>query len=275
MVHRRITHWLISLVSLSSVAVASVAGTASTASADPGDNAMQWYLAIGDSVSAGLQPGIGTDRDGGFTGPVLETVEQDTPKTGLRNLACEVTETSAEMIHGGDCVYEEGSQLAQALVFLRAHSENVGLVTLTIGGNDITPCLSRPQLEIQACVADKLSGVGANLNRILREIHAAAPGARVVVGNYYNPYIIHPTLGTLSAVAQQALNHVIGQVAAGYGDPVADVSAAFSSYDGDGDPSLAQARATICANTWMCSLGNIHPNDAGYALFAQAFREKL
>jgi lysophospholipase L1-like esterase len=272
MMSRRLAH---SALCIGSAALALIGSTTHTAAADPGDNAQQWYLAIGDSVSAGLQPGTGTDRNGGFTGAVLDRARQDMPKTTLRNLACEVTENSGEMIHGGDCAYEEGSQLAQALVFLRAHSGTVSLVTLTIGGNDITPCLARPQGEIQACVTERLHTMGTNLAFILREVHAAAPGARVVVGNYYNPYVVHPTLGTLSAGAQQALNEVIAQVATGHGDPVADVSSAFSSYEVDGTPSLEQARATICATTWMCSLGNIHPNQAGYALYARAFIAEL
>lgn len=269
------TRWARRVGAIVLATVAATAVATGPALADPGDNATQWYLALGDSVSAGLQPGTGTDRTGAFTGQVLAAVQQDAPKTGLRNLACEESETSPEMISGGDCSYEEGSQLAQALVFLRAHSETTGLITLTIGGNDVKPCLSSAPAAIQTCVAGKLAHLQANLSFILREIHAAAPQARVVIGNYYNPYIVHPSLGVLTAGAQQALNRVIAGVAAAYGDPVADVSAAFGSYDGDGDPSLESARAMICENTWMCSLGNIHPNDAGYTLYAQAFIARL
>jgi lysophospholipase L1-like esterase len=258
------------------VAVLTLAATV-PAHADAGEpEATHWYLAIGDSVSAGLQPGTGVDRSGAFTGGVLAHLQQTAPKTRLRNLACEVTETSPELIAGGDCTYEEGSQLAQGLVFLRAHSETTDLVTITIGGNDITPCLARPTVaEIQACVAVRLNALAGNLSHILREVRAAAPHARVVVGNYYNPYIVHPTFGPLSAGLAGALNHVITQVATGYGAPVADVAGAFDSYDGDGTPSLALARATICGNTWMCTLGNIHPNDAGYRLYAGAFIARL
>jgi len=251
-------------------------GAMSTSARAATDNPTPWYLAIGDSVSAGLQPGLGVDRDGGFTGRVLAHVQAGDGKYKQRNLACEMTETSSEMLTGGDCTYEEGSQFAQALVFLKAHSDTTGLVTLTIGGNDIRPCISRPSVaEIQACVVQELPRVAANLSSMLRQIHAAAPGARVVVGNYYNPYIVHPQLGALSAVLAGALNSTIAQVATAYGDPVADVAAAFNSYDGDGTPSLQLAQATICQNTWMCSIGNIHPNDSGYLLYADAFIAEL
>src|SRR5262249_38952751 len=143
---RRLVRTALTVSSLVLTGAAIVSGP--NAGAAEADHAQKWYLALGDSVSTGLQPGTGTDRTGAFTGAVLDHLRQSAPKTSLRNLACEVTETSSEMISGGDCTYEEGSQLAQALVFLRAHSETTGLVTLTIGGNDLTPCLSRPQAEI-------------------------------------------------------------------------------------------------------------------------------
>ena len=66
-----------------------------------------WYLAIGDSVSKGLQPGLGIDPDGGFTGQVLDHLQASDDKYKQRNLACHITETSAEMINGGDCFYAE------------------------------------------------------------------------------------------------------------------------------------------------------------------------
>ena len=259
------------LAALSAAALTAIGLAAPTQAA--GTEATAWYLAIGDSVSKGLQPGLGIDPDGGLTGQVLDHLQASNDKYKQRNLACHVTETSADMIHGGDCAYEEGSQLAQAVVFLRAHSDTTGVVTLTIGGNDVSPCLGAGDLTaIQVCIGQRLQQLAANLSRILHAVHEAAPNAIVIVGNYYNPYVIHPTLGALTVQAASALNAVIAQVAGAYGDPVADVAHEFHSAP---EYPIAEAQAWVCQHTWMCAIGNIHPRSSGYDLLADAFIAKL
>ncbi len=68
--------------------------------------------------------------------------------------------------------------------------------------------------------------------------------------------------------------------------PVADVAAAFHSADfetlvpvplpPDGTVmDLPLNVATICALTYMCLEGNIHPTTDGYAVMTQAFLEVL
>ncbi len=257
---------------------------AAPAQADPPSRSMpgsaaDWYLALGDSAAAGYQPGFGDDPTGGYVGHVLDAVQQTDPKAHLRNLACS-GETSVTLVAGGRCDYEEGSQLAQALVFLRAHSSSTGLVTLTIGANDVTPCLRVPdQTQVVPCVQDRLATLAANLQQTLTQVHAAAPGARIVVTNYYNPFLAvwftDPGLASLTTVLQQALNGTIAGVTAAFGS-TADVATAFKSYDTTPLPGGVPTNvAMICQFTWMCSKGDIHPNDAGYALIATAVVAKL
>lgn len=138
-------------------------------------------------------------------------------------------------------------------------------MTLTIGANDVRTCLGEPtQPQIALCAAQRLQVVAANLGTMLRQIRAASPGAHVMVGNFYNPYVIHPTLGTLSTTFQLALNGTIAAVSTAYGAAVADVAGEFHSYD-------AQAQQYVCEHTYMCSNGNIHPRASGYGLISQAF----
>jgi hypothetical protein len=47
-----------------------------------------WYLALGDSLATGYQPGRGEDRADGYVGTVLEQIQTEQPKTKLVNLAC-------------------------------------------------------------------------------------------------------------------------------------------------------------------------------------------
>lgn len=248
-----------------------VLGTGLAGPAAAEDRSTRWYLSLGHSLAAGRQLAPAPDLTGGYAGQVLAAERERDPKTRLRNLGCYSGETSTSMLQGNPaCPYDEGSQFAQALVFLKAHKDDTGLVTLNIGTNEVTPCLRRPTTpEIATCVQQQLGVLAGNLSHMLREIRAAAPGARVVVGNFYNPYVVHPQLGALSTQFQLVLNEqVIRPIATAYGARVADVAAAFHSYD-------AQAASYICQHTWMCSHGDIHPRPSGYDLISEAFRQQL
>jgi lysophospholipase L1-like esterase len=248
-------------------------------------NANGWYLALGDSLAAGYQPGQGDDKTGGYVGRVLDAVQQDRPKTQLVNLACS-GETTASMVAGGRCDYDEGSQLAQAVEFLHAHARFTRLVTLDIGANDVAKCGA--QGLPPACVQGGLGAVAANLPVILGQLRAAAPGVRIVVLNYYDPFLAAWLTGTSGqALAQQSvallglLNTSIGEATVAVGGRVADVATAF--HTGDWSlvvvPSLGglvpRNVATVCALTWMCRLGDIHANDGGYAVLAAAVVARL
>lgn len=234
------------------------------------DSSTTWYLALGDSLAAGRGLGPG-DLTPGYAGPVLAAQRETAPKTRLRNLGCHSGETSTSMLTGNPaCTYDQGSQFRQALVFLRAHDDDTTLVTLSVGANDVTPCLGRStQPEIAACVQQRLGTLAGNLVTMLRQVREAAPQARVVVANYYNPYVVHPQLGGLSTQFQLALNEqVIRPVATTYGARVADLAGAFHSH-------AQQAASYVCTHTYMCSHGDIHPRPSGYDLISQAFRGEL
>ncbi len=252
------------------------------------EHAMGWYLAMGDSLAAGYQPGQGDDKTGGYVGGVLDAVRTATPKTKLVNVACS-GETVVTMVSGGRCTYEEGTQLAQAVEFLHAHRRTTRLVTIDIGANDVQRCVSRSPLGIDdACIAQGLADVQRLLPRVLTRLHRAAPGARIVVLNYYNPFLAAwltgadgQALAQQSVALQSTLNAIIAGSAATVGAPVADVSTAFRSTDTTvvtvpalGGPVPTNV-ATICAWTWMCQLGDIHANDTGYAVMTGTVVAKL
>src|ERR687890_545418 len=81
----------------------SVGLLSTTAQAPPGSSrATGWYVALGDSLAAGYQPGAGDDKDGGYVGLVLDAKQDTSPKTKLLNLACS-GETSTTLVNGGRC----------------------------------------------------------------------------------------------------------------------------------------------------------------------------
>ncbi len=255
----------------------------SAAHAGPGSggsgNATSWYLALGDSLAAGYQPGAGDDRDGGYVGGVLDAVQESAPKAKLRNISCSGA-TTASMLGQDRCTYDAGSQLAEGVEFLRAHRGFVDLVTIDIGANDVTPCVGRP--DVTACALGAVATVEANLTSILGQLRAATgPDTEIIVLNYYNPFLAAwltgdagKQLAGLTSFLQVLLNNGVTRAALSAGADVADVATAFRSTDTTpvtvpyAPVPVPTNVATICAWTWMCTRNDIHANDAGYAVLA-------
>lgn len=245
----------------------------------PPEQAMGWYLALGDSYAGGYQPDRGDDKTGGYAGLVLDAVRADAPKTTLINLACS-GETTVTFLDGSHCAYDAGNQLAAAVEVLHAKRDRVRLITIDIGGNDARRCITATGVD-QVCYADTLAQVGRNLTMILATLHAASPGTPIVVANYLNPYyalwLTGPAGQAFAHGSEQGigmLNAVIARAAGTVGAPVADVFTAYQSSVWTPVDVLGQQVplnvVRICQWTWMCTRQDIHPNDAGYAVYATA-----
>jgi lysophospholipase L1-like esterase len=232
-----------------------------------------WYLALGDSLAAGNQPG-GDQKERGYAGPVLEGLRKSQPGTQLKNLGC-TGETTTSMLTGGRCKYPEGSQVAAAVSFLKTNAATTRLVTLDMGANNVLGCAKAPAID-QACATKGTSTATKDLARILGQIRAAAPKAQIVVLTYYNPLLAAWNEGTQGrAFAEQSqpllagLNLEITKAAKAANAKVADVAGAFATTDKGGSPQPTNVKR-ICDWTWMCSQKDIHANDSGYAAMAKA-----
>lgn len=270
------------------VVLAAASPTPATAAGgdDPPEQATGWYLALGDSLATGYQPDRGEDRAGGYVGPVLAGIRAEQPKTKLINLSC-YGESTVTMRDGTHCsgAYEEGSQLADAVEFLHAHRRTTHLVTVTLGSNDVTPCLSAA--DIRTCAERQLLVVDHNMRSILGVLHDTAPDVPIVVTNYYNPYLAlffdpsRRALVPLTSALQAQLNTtLVNATAAATGGEgrVADVATAFNSYDGSTSTGgVPRNVATVCAYTWMCSWSppNIHATNQGYHAMAAAVLDRF
>ena len=232
-----------------------------------------WYLALGDSLAAGMQPD-GDHKERGYAGPVLEGVRAKQPGTQLTNLGCS-GETTTTMLRGGGCSYPEGSQIAAAVAFLKANADKTRLVTLDIGANNVLDCVKNGSLD-QACATRDTTAAGKELGQIAGQIREAAPKVPIVLLTYYNPLLAAWQKGEqgkkFAAQSQPllgGLNEEITKAAKSVGAKVADVAGAFATNDTGGSPRPNNV-ARICDWTWMCSREDIHANDAGYAEMAKA-----
>jgi lysophospholipase L1-like esterase len=272
-----------------------------------------YYLSLGDSLARGVQPdsaGASLPTAGGYPELLHAALRRGAPGLRLVKLGCS-GETSATMIHGGICRYRDGSQLAAAEQFLRAHRGRVSLVTIDIGANDPNSCFAgSPLTRATACVGSRIPRTAANLRTILSGLRAAGGSHVKIIGmSYYVPELAAwvyggeldatgvpvtglPAAGltgaggkVIAALTERLVagyNALLGGIYHHYDATVADVFAAFRSSDFTGRvrvPRLGMLPpnvAAICTLTWACTPAprgpNEHPNDRGYATIAAAFQ---
>jgi lysophospholipase L1-like esterase len=278
------------IVTATLVMVLASAGTAAASSGTSAGHARQYYVSVGDSLAAGVQPtgdpGSLYRTNEGYAEQLLGTARSRWPTLSLEKLGCP-GETTQTFIDGGICSYDHGSQLDEAVAFLKAHRSFVAFVTIDIGANDF-PC------QEAQCVPAGVATIQTNLPTILARLRAAAgPNIPIVGMSIYNPFLASWLLGPDGQeIAQASQTQLLGPVNGLFrslygaaGDPVADVEGAFSSNDfatlvdlpGVGTVPVNVAR--ICEWTWVCApppLGpNNHPNAAGYGVIARAYADVL
>jgi lysophospholipase L1-like esterase len=282
----------------------SPSGTASPAS-PAGHAAPAYYLALGDSLSQGVQPARKPRPAGTSLGESIETSQGYADDLdaqyraafpgGLRleKLGCP-GETTASMLTGAGspCTYPQGSQFAAALAFIRAHRGEIALITVDIGANDVDGCVTLTAIN-ESCVAKGTAAVADDLPRILSALHnAAGPDVRIAGLSLYDPFLADYLTGTAGqAVARESVplaesvNKLLAAADKASGASTADVQDAFSTADFSGTAAIPLFGtvplnvARVCTWTWMCTPPpygpNIHANAAGYRVIAAAFERAI
>ena len=285
------------------------AAQASTSSAHSGQFGFRanYYLALGDSLSVGVQPTpAGTDvpTGVGYPNQLYSQLRWFYSRGTLdfADLGCS-GETTATLVNGGICGYsgdqrtsstsDTGSQLNAALAFIADHPGHVPLITLDIGANDLNPCIAKGTISgIEACLPGVFGQIETNLGTTLAKLKAADPTATIVGMNYYDPELeswlggtsADETFAADSIVLSDDFNQVLAGTYATFSVPVADVADAFRTSDfttmvhnGPGwkAPLVPEDVAEICKLTWECVPPPQGPNEhctyAGYAVIANAF----
>jgi lysophospholipase L1-like esterase len=233
----------------------------------------QFYLALGDSLTYGLQyqkylneyPNVdAASFNTGYVDDFARMLTTVRPGIQTVNYGCP-GETTATFLNGG-CIWLQdphntlhtsftGSQMAAALAFLSAHPGQVSPITVDMGFNDFFfGCGFTPD-----CVRATLPQTIINLNKIFGALRQAAPYSEILAVQYDNPFA-YGDPSTNAAV--EALNGAIGNVGDLYRDRVVDAFAPFNLA-----PPQPQ---TLCALTLVCTpQQDVHPSDAGYHVIAQ------
>jgi lysophospholipase L1-like esterase len=289
---------LVGLVSVPGVSQAAKAGHKS---------APLYYLSVGDSYSVGYQPnpdgsqGVAT---AGYTAYVAKKEHMQLENFGcggattaslLSALGC--TESGYGPPAATDAVNYNGMTQEQAVVdFIDAPANygKVGLVTVSIGGNDVTSCASAGSIgAILACVSAADSGITTNVTALVSDVATALSAngdttARiagltypdVILGSYVNPggtsgqglatdsvfafdSLINPTLK--AAYLSVPNGSFVDVTQAPYKLATAGDDTPFTTTKKLKPYGVVPAAVwEICSLTYYCTLNNIHANTKGY-----------
>ncbi len=271
--------------------VIALAPTTQASAGTTSPSSTPYYLALGDSLSQGVQPnssGQSVETNQGYVDDLYSLYRYEVPGLQLAKLGCP-GETTGTMRNGGICSYSLGSQLDQAVAFLETH--HVVLVTIDIGANNVDGCLSAGAID-ETCITNGIAAAATDLPVILGTLQAVAkvydPGVRFVGMNYYDPFLAEwlqgasvQALATASVSLATYYNGVLGSIYGYFHDPVADVQSAFQTTNFTPVPiiGLPVNVSAICVLTWMCAAPpvgpNIHARPLGYGLIALAFEQQI
>jgi lysophospholipase L1-like esterase len=272
-----------------------VPATAEAAKAKP-----SYYVSLGDSYAAGYQrfseSVAKTTRDG-FAYQVVGKARARGYKLELVNFGCG-GETSVSILKRtkkcaglgpGGVDYAGKTQAAAAERFLRKHRGEVKLITVSIGGNDVTACAKAA--DPVGCVGPAMEKVKANGKVLLKRLRKATGSKTRIVGITYPDVILGSWVGEdpdqdlakLSVAAfQSLLNPALKDMYESVGGRFVDVTKATKAYTPlEQTTTLAPygeipvAVAEICKLTAYCTYRDIHPNAKGYAIIADLVAKTL
>lgn len=247
------------------------------------------YLALGDSLSRGVQPDADVTLEHGYPRELVTALNGDlSPKATLVEAGCGGATTTSFIFGGKACQPDAPipyanqdpatSQLNWAEAALEARGAKPTLVTLTLGGNDLTACAKPSAAEVADCLDALIPKLKTNWATIARRLKTAA-GPRTVlsVATTYDPILGYIRLGQHDDAAREfhrlivrRINPAMRRIFTLKGWEIADVAYAMHEKG-----SVADAHATavnaVCTLTWACSRGDVHLNDEGYQVAASVF----
>lgn len=243
-------------------------------------------LSLGDSWGYGF--GATDPATGGYVPQLNELLKagfdcspspnpkpnQGCRKLGLVNLSVGGA-TTPTMIAG---------QLPQATQILQDRNgnqnprDNVEVVTVSIGGNDVTnpiigACITGISPGCLGVVASEFAAYESDLNQALSALRTAAgPNARIVIGTYDNGigqcYLsaFPGSVQLASLVLEGGLPNT--PLARGIHDIMRSVGAQYGV-------EVASSYGKLVPSDWVGGQDCLHPKDSGYAKVAQSFADVL
>jgi len=302
-------------LALLTLAAALIVAAPAAAASSSSSSKTKYVVSLGDSFSAGVQPGPGVSRS--FSYPKVSYANQMLARASkllhtklkLEMLACGGATT--ESMVGADIkpcdpgasgfklpyanTSPRTSQLRYATRFLRDHRGQVAFVTMTMGGNDLLRCVDSATGGFDLnCITSSYGAISSELPKIAARVRqAAGPHVPVLGTGYYDPYLAFYLRGPDQQALAQASVGIESQLNATLRKAFKTAGWSFTNPDavfGTNTPldqttnldpygQVPVEVAMVCEMSWMCAPApqgpNIHPNQAGYAAYASALLSTL
>jgi lysophospholipase L1-like esterase len=270
------------------------------AAASAAERGRELYVSLGDSYASGYQVAGPDDTlmstNKGFADLLPRAARKRGYRLELVNFACGGETTTSILRRKQACRgpavggprYGGRTQVSAAERFLRRNRGDVALITVSIGGNDVTACAL--EADPIPCVLAAVDRIKKNVRTLVRRLRAAAGRKARIVGITYPDVVLgawisgNRTLAELSVVAfrdliNPALKEQYESVKRGR---FVDVTAATGAYGPLTETvtlapygALPKPVAEVCRLTYYCEFGDIHARTAGYRLIADLIAETL
>jgi lysophospholipase L1-like esterase len=288
---------LIAVVGLVSACVWGVCSTVALASGRDGEPTT-YYVSIGDSYAAGYRPngnGPGSTSVDAFVYQLQDRLQTRRSGWSTVNFACS-GETAYAMTFERGCEpgagapggasYPNDPQSVAAADFISAHRDQIGLVTVAMGGNDVLRCLDESNAaRAQRCAEVEVPRVVLSLDFVLSRIRGVVRQGVPIVGiSYINVFAADRMAGDAdgerraefsTAMFENYLNPALQETYSKYGASFVDTNALTGSDLPTTDKVDLPDRGTvtasiggICELSYYCTQRDPHPNRAGHALIA-------
>jgi lysophospholipase L1-like esterase len=256
-------------------------------------------LSLGDSYSVGWQVLPDGTQASTHNGPADQLVPLAAAKgwhLKLVNLGCGGATTTSMLtaspvgcapgaLAPGATDYPNKSQTQAAVDFIKSHHNQVKVVTISIGGNDVDSCPT--EADPTGCVKANMPKAIKNLTKIVKQVRAAGGSQLRIIGSTYpdvelglwvHPGVLGPNTmalvpGSISAFLDD-INPGLKKAYNTVGATLVDVTKATGAYGPflvTTDPTYGQIPVPVekvCALTYFCSNLNIHMKTAGYHIIA-------
>jgi lysophospholipase L1-like esterase len=256
------------------------------------------YVSLGDSYATGYQAtgkNKGQNTRNGFAYQLPALARPRGYALQLVNFACGGATTASMLRQRKPCAlrgrgpggrsWGGATQVTAAERYLRANRRRVALVTVSIGGNDVTPCARKKDGDQVLCVIDNSIRLEENLREITRRLRAAAGPSVRIVGITYPDVLLGLWVGPgrdeatarLSIPAFKALiNPALKAAYESVRGRFVDVTAATGAYGVLEKTTTLEPYGTIpvpvarvCRLTSYCRYRDIHATTEGYRLIAR------
>jgi lysophospholipase L1-like esterase len=250
------------------------------------------YVNLGDSYATGFQDRGATKQ--GYADQLIKPARKRGWNLKLVNFGCGGA-TSTSILNAKGCAgpalggakYGGRTQAAAAERFLRRNRGDVALITISIGGNDVTSCARTP--DPVACVGPAVETTEKNVRTLVKRLRKAAGKKVRIVGLTYPDVILgewvrgNQTLANLSIVAfKEIINPALKRAYASARGKFVDITAGTGAYGPMTETTtlapfgvIPVPVARVCQLTFYCDTQNIHARRSGYKLMADLIAESL